>query len=197
MRPFLPVSIPFKRETAFKREYRVLHEKRRTWFQFPSNGKLHSNFPQQQSQSQFSWLVSIPFKRETAFKLSPTESPTQAPCQVSIPFKRETAFKQPMLPRVTAGNRVSIPFKRETAFKLVCYLLHCLLSLLVVSIPFKRETAFKLVKYNYTARKRTNLVSIPFKRETAFKRGNRQIFWLLNAGSFNSLQTGNCIQTLQ
>ena len=38
-------------------------------FQFPSNGKLHSNFRQHTNSTTTPWHVSIPFKRETAFKL--------------------------------------------------------------------------------------------------------------------------------
>ena len=43
---------------------------------------------------------------------------------------------------------------------------------------------------------RSDRVSIPFKRETAFKPAC-QLTWLQRIQSFNSLQTGNCIQTQQ
>ena len=81
-------------------------------FQFPSNGKLHSNFkygnPQISTIHVFNSLqtgnciqtdsywqglfrrkqVSIPFKRETAFKRSKSKTGSRKRRRVSIPFKR-------------------------------------------------------------------------------------------------------------
>ena len=72
------VSIPFKRETAFKPPERTpkwfrLHRR----FQFPSNGKLHSNEGGFEVTNK-PVKVSIPFKRETAFKLAEGLSNTEA-----------------------------------------------------------------------------------------------------------------------
>ena len=246
----IEVSIPFKRETAFKPISRSrLEGTAATKFQFPSNGKLHSNL-EIGSRKVFlsSIYVSIPFKRETAFKLR-NRSGGQDSCDifVSIPFKRETAFKLEFWQRDHHSAQlriVSIPFKRETAFKLgtdgvdetVDNGLWSFNSLQTgnciqtsdhcgnrgnrishVSIPFKRETAFKLYHRRiYMILRR--IVSIPFKRETAFKlvagnvvSANTILFQFPSngklhsnqsigtappsAGSFNSLQTGNCIQT--
>ena len=87
------VSIPFKRETAFKHRTRIRSQDIASEFQFPSNGKLHSNGDQYVSLNMPD-LVSIPFKRETAFKRSILRRPLRRKRTVSIPFKRETAFKR-------------------------------------------------------------------------------------------------------
>ena len=163
------VSIPFKRETAFKRNYDYWRPWWGCQFQFPSNGKLHSN-QLEIDQSAVEAKFQFPSNGKLHSNLYTLVLYTLV-INVSIPFKRETAFKRPrQKTRVSPLTRVSIPFKRETAFKQDPAYLRGL-ERGCVSIPFKRETAFKLLlggKMNY-----------------------------LKEVSFNSLQTGNCIQTMQ
>ena len=80
-------------------------------FQFPSNGKLHSNYYGDQYVSLNMPEISIPFKRETAFKPFNFNSKFSER-RVSIPFKRETAFKRGVWGNHPfRSNCVSIPFK--------------------------------------------------------------------------------------
>ena len=63
-----------------------------------------------------------------------------------------------------------------------------------VSIPFKRETPSKLE--TITPTEVEEMFSIPFKRETPSKLNKSTGLWqCLYTQSFNSLQTGNSIQT--
>ena len=187
------VSIPFKRETAFKPIAGINNLTGFIQFQFPSNGKLHSN-------CQFSFRlrldlshVSIPFKRETAFKLSGSGCHTKVLC-VSIPFKRETAFKplydvkgrlwfeEFQFP--SNGKLHSNPIVDGEEYHGQYY----------VSIPFKRETAFKRLRSKMDARE-SAVFQFPSngKLHSNVTTGLRVSPCIV---SFNSLQTGNCIQTI-
>ena len=135
-------------------------------FQFPSNGKLHSNVPQRHRDN-------VPC---VGFNSLQTGNCIQTAISPACSSMREPMFQFPSNGKLHSnmwgvGIRrgcmlsVSIPFKRETAFK------HPIDPSngwnKEVSIPFKRETAFKR-STNYGI-SRNNVVSIPFKRETAFK----------------------------
>ena len=62
----------------------------------------------------------------------------------------------------------------------------------LVSIPFKRESVFR---ENTAQRNRErSRVSIPFKRESVFRVCGYLFPWKVLRQSFNSLQTGKCIQ---
>ena len=136
-------------------------------FQFPSNGKLHSNSFACKKKGKLQFQFQFPSNGKLHSNCSP-QFWSRCPSHVSIPFKRETAFKQQEVLRNTMQcSKVSIPFKRETAFKQMSGSCQRM-SGLHVSIPFKRETAFKQVK-----------AELPSDA----------------ALGFNSLQTGNCIQT--
>ena len=116
------VSIPFKREGAFKEgqdirrgsgEGRGFHSLQagrgiqryegKSWktssqsgFPFPSSGKGHSK-PSLGDNSYSVSNVSIPFKREGAFKDANKKIARAQTTHVSIPFKREGAFKVTVL----------------------------------------------------------------------------------------------------
>ena len=112
------VSIPFKRETAFKPvKPGTPSQGLCTEFQFPSNGKLHSNLTLIGNTFAEVPAVSIPFKRETAFKL--TEAVNSLRCSLSFNSLQTGNCIQTslMIHTVKVINQVSIPFKRETAFK--------------------------------------------------------------------------------
>ena len=113
----LSVSIPFKREGA--------------WKDAPFEEKVRE------------LLVSIPFKREGAWKECGVRAGRIPNFPVSIPFKREGAWKVGMdVDRITQVYRVSIPFKREGAWK-VGMDVDRITQVYRVSIPFKREGAWK------------------------------------------------------
>ena len=185
------VSIPFKRETAFKQKITSCTKGWSERFQFPSNGKLHSNCSLVRQSVRIRYRVSIPFKRETAFKHR-TPTTWTALTQVSIPFKRETAFKLsskasvngciPSFNSLQTGNCIQTswpiwPTCRQPR----------------VSIPFKRETAFK------RGRKRNeNRTANQFQFPSNGKLHSNKISGHGESfpdPGFNSLQTGNCIQT--
>ena len=88
------VSIPFKREGSFGQEKRIKSLPSTNKFQFPSNGKAHSDVPRKPPLTQSSEWVSIPFKREGSF--GPIIKTKKCSCgsEVSIPFKREGSFGQ-------------------------------------------------------------------------------------------------------
>ena len=114
-------------------------------FQFPSNGKAHSDDEGKSPHSQYAGSVSIPFKREGTFRHTlevywvwsefgegfnslqtgrhiqtypSTVTLLREHC-VSIPFKREGTFRHEIVAgdNADAGVIVSIPFKREGTFR--------------------------------------------------------------------------------
>ena len=212
------VSIPFKRETAFKQMDRKTREFFEGTFQFPSNGKLHSNrnlpLPKNRLPACFNslqtgnciqtarWKVcscarTAAFQFPSNGKLHSNFSPWDGFCflwSVSIPFKRETAFKLLRTHwELLQGAKVSIPFKRETAFKLCIYdeMPPSYWEWFQFPSNGKLHSNFFLVLTLSIA----VCVSIPFKRETAFKPVHAWFGACRIGHSFNSLQTGNCIQT--
>ena len=136
------VSIPFKREGAFKvyqrggvgldilicfnslqagrgiqSIYDFSDKISVTKFQFPSSGKGHSK-EKEEDLIMFWWSVSIPFKREGAFKASwSNETARRSVCfnslQAGRGIQRLVAISSSAMFTLT----VSIPFKREGAFK--------------------------------------------------------------------------------
>ena len=66
------VSIPFKREGTFRPDDRVMQwydpKQASDEFQFPSNGKAHSDFEVEGTGQLAGSIVSIPFKREGTFR---------------------------------------------------------------------------------------------------------------------------------
>ena len=163
--------------------------------------------------------VSIPFKRETAFKQTHVTTNAVVGRHVSIPFKRETAFKHTdrwmlVSPAVIP---VSIPFKRETAFKPGP---HQVLSWPLAKFQFPSNG--KLHSNNIQIYASAGVLAMfQFPSNGKLHSNNIQIY--ASAGvlamfqfpsngklhsnqamedyerrsllSFNSLQTGNCIQT--
>ena len=89
-------------------------------FQFPSNGKVYSEWIFVASCTSIVFSVSIPFKRESVFRALTTNGFKWVERRVSIPFKRESVFRD-LLRRSSASRRkVSIPFKRESVFRVEC-----------------------------------------------------------------------------
>ena len=87
---------------------------RKPWFQFPSNGKLHSN-RQFFSNKSKSFKVSIPFKRETAFKLFDERRAAASRPVFQFPSNGETAFK-PL--RASLGDEDGLLFQFPSNGKL-------------------------------------------------------------------------------
>ena len=178
------VSIPFKRESASKVQSQ-------TWFQFPSNGKVHRKFKSpslpQAAPGEFQFPSNGKVHRKCVNKINRCSQARY----VSIPFKRESASK------VASYNRLGIVFStfqfpsngkvhRKSAID------RYISDPFNVSIPFKRESASKV----YTGILKIYLlkgVSIPFKRESASK-VNINVSVCSVDLSFNSLQTGKCIE---
>ena len=112
-------------------------------FQFPSNGKLHSN----SVESLQSHLIASKFQFPSNGKLHSNSkcSKISKKCiLVSIPFKRETAFKriQEEISRIEGISFNSLQTGNCIQTKVVTVIQGE--DSYYVSIPFKRETAFKL-----------------------------------------------------
>ena len=87
------VSIPFKREGSFRHDDKVEREEEDLYkFQFPSNGKAHSDRRAFRALSD-GLRVSIPFKREGSFRRGEKAVRYVVRSNVSIPFKREGSFR--------------------------------------------------------------------------------------------------------
>ena len=138
------VSIPFKREGTF-RHFTIRPEKtsmgerfnslqtgrhiqtflcRPIWqepkgrFQFPSNGKAHSD-PTLLVLDESLVAFQFPSNGKAHSDHHPLTPPWQNPNFVSIPFKREGTFRLQSFGQceVRAVRKVSIPFKREGTFR--------------------------------------------------------------------------------
>ena len=84
------VSIPFKREGTFRPPFPCTYL-RRIWFQFPSNGKAHSDHDLRGSNPDHNSFNSLQTGRHIQ-----TETPAATAWKeilVSIPFKREGTFR--------------------------------------------------------------------------------------------------------
>ena len=111
--------------------------------------------------------VSIPFKRESVFRVYRFIKTGHA-SSVSIPFKRESVFREETVQQETTPvTMVSIPFKRESVFRAVPPASH-----LITAIAFQFPSNGKVYS---EANQATALADIQ--------------------SSFNSLQTGKCIQS--
>ena len=144
--PKSPVSIPFKREGSF-RLFRVpdLRFMPCNLFQFPSNGKAHSDHVDHDTDDTAADVVSIPFKREGSFRHSPTSIYyCLAAGGVSIPFKREGSFRQlyhhPQLH--PTENQFQFPSNGKAHSDWIVVITQDFHP--EVSIPFKREGSFRL-----------------------------------------------------
>ena len=161
------VSIPFKRESLSKvSQYPQLSAL--NWFQFPSNGKPYPKKELSMSKHRYGRI---------GFNSLQTGNPIQSKVtQHGNDYK--VSFNS-----LQTGN----PIQRDSQsaeFGVG----------VTVSIPFKRETLSKVHWTEAEMRAQNCIVSIPFKRETLSKVN------VLNAPggvkiSFNSLQTGNPIQS--
>ena len=137
-------------------------------FQFPSNGKVYSktNWGFEYKKS---FIVSIPFKRESVFKDNTDLITDDVLCEFQFPSNGKVYSK-------TLQKALVIQFKS------MCF--NSLQTGKCIQSNFKKGISKTFGRY----------VSIPFKRESVFKgqcrwrRGNSIM------ASFNSLQTGKCIQ---
>ena len=134
-------------------------------FQFPSNGKAHSD-SERNTEEEVYMRVSIPFKREGTFRLDPDEL-VKEDLKVSIPFKREGTFRQypPKKKHVTLSSFNSLQTGR-----------HIQTSHIDLTTPMTHMCFNSL----QTGRHIQTVAANIFAR---------------NAESFNSLQTGRHIQT--
>ena len=122
---------------------RVIMKLLMSGFQFPSNGKAHSDH---QFLSPFLGLmggsVSIPFKREGTFRLLIGLFPLCLVYRVSIPFKREGTFRLAI-----HSNFLNIGFgfnSLQTGRHIQTrFLMKKACTYIEVSIPFKREGTFR------------------------------------------------------
>ena len=160
-------------------------------FQFPSNGKVHAKFLTDQMVPRWGPFVSIPFKREGACK----ETPVPHPRITSKSFNSlQTGRCMQSVANEIKIDATTDKFQFPSNGKVHAKFLSESFSLynLGVSIPFKREGACK-VRDGPRWEDQT-CVSIPFKREGACKvaesdaKTSKEI-------SFNSLQTGRCMQS--
>ena len=188
-------------------------------FQFPSNGKVYS---EKWSAHKSLWLhrVSIPFKRESVFRVKLT--PLLLPKQLSFnSLQTGKCIQRLAEKKLEAQARVSIPFKRESVFRVQGLLPDFITSRLKFQFPSNgkvyserprlqrpllEQKSFNSLQtgkciQSSDAHPYANLiagVSIPFKRESVFRgisdAGGRMSS---NSSSFNSLQTGKCIQRRQ
>ena len=185
------VSIPFKRESVSKasvlnRPHPVESQK----FQFPSNGKVYPKFHQYAEKRN-----TVEFQFPSNGKVYPKTMKGTRP--LSNPESFNSLQTGKCIQRTICNDcvsfvcNVSIPFKRESVSKGKFYGLKLRFTV-TVSIPFKRESVSKVSRTRRRIRKQ-NQVSIPFKRESVSK---AVIRWLegCRLRSFNSLQTGKCIQ---
>ena len=185
-------------------------------FQFPSNGKLHSNYLLAQKPKRKE-KVSIPFKRETAFKPQKYGQPTPklppsfnslqtGNCIQTIQGEGSYYTGPQSFNSLQTGNCIQTKFaqmdlgergKRFNSLQTG----NCIQT---GGIIYEHEfvPCFNSLQTGNCIQTRTDcrdqagrsIVSIPFKRETAFKRVYPEEVTLFPI-SFNSLQTGNCIQT--
>ena len=169
------VSIPFKRESRYKR--------------------VGSKAPQ-------GWRVfarvSIPFKRESRYKLFLKKwRAMRKQSLVSIPFKRESRYKPKNGDRKRGhkGVRVSIPFKRESRYKRAAGGYGAPRAPQKVSIPFKRESRYKRKKSEEMNVRKWTWFQFPSngKADTNVEANGAGSDWRI--WRFNSLQTGKQIQT--
>ena len=164
----LQVSIPFKRESVSKEH----------------NKKCHSHFIRR---------VSIPFKRESVSKVR-CETDRVSEDMFQFPSNGKVYPKSNPDQDGRRERWVSIPFKRESVSKE-----HTAgtsdVTRRVVSIPFKRESVSKGSVTVGSQSEAIDVVSIPFKRESVSKVCLISCSFLTPFLSFNSLQTGKCIQS--
>ena len=162
-------------------------------------------------------LVSIPFKRESVFKDLVVFISVRELGLVSIPFKRESVFKgQASEALKERHTSVSIPFKRESVFKAQ----NAAIFHTAPSFQFPSNGKVYSKRRHPRSPSPIKRVSIPFKRESVFKEEISEGLWRMllfqfpSNGkvyskfwcwelfrqclllSFNSLQTGKCIQSL-
>ena len=112
------------------------------WFQFPSNGKLHSNKGRHPREMKSGWMFQFPSNGKLHSNQQEAHRKGGVLC-VSIPFKRETAFKL----SITCSNQA-------------------------------------LIGCSFNSLQTGNCIQT--KKMEPSPRGS---------AGFNSLQTGNCIQT--
>ena len=194
--PSVNVSIPFKRESVFK-VYLInwFSDEIVYGFQFPSNGKAYSK-SLNSSLRQRLILFQFPSNGKAYSKVWLQYAPTGG-VGVSIPFKRESVFKE-LQRQIVYEFYILDSFnslqtgKRIQSSTCILYIIY---MYILVSIPFKRESVFKEWWY-YCYGRLFRRVSIPFKRESVFKVGRTICSSPASHLSFNSLQTGKCIQSL-
>ena len=91
MRYPINVSIPFKRESAFRPWKNIELLAKIESFNSLQTGKCLQTYDTRIYDTRI--YVSIPFKRESAFRLELLNTYAPRKTEVSIPFKRESAFR--------------------------------------------------------------------------------------------------------
>ena len=113
------VSIPFKREGTFRHFGLNLMLRKVEKFQFPSNGKAHSDGHEGRRGTERRYWFQFPSNGK-AHSDSASDLSGIAVDRVSIPFKREGTFRHALLRVLLVPYpSVSIPFKREGTFRLI------------------------------------------------------------------------------
>ena len=161
-------------------------------FQFPSNGKAHSDVSTLLDATRFG-AVSIPFKREGTFRRARARISNACGDFVSIPFKREGTFRPSATRAVSICAGTSSFNSLQTGRHIQTFERCRAYTPVKVSIPFKREGTFRRI--TTFGQLHGTLVSIPFKREGTFRPYTHQTVFPDIQG-FNSLQTGRHIQTI-
>ena len=115
-------------------------------FQFPTNGKAHSDYQRCASKMIGRGSVSIPYEREGTFRLNTLQQKKDAEKSFnSLRTGRHIQTRGISRVPLHQRQRVSIPYEREGTFRQVCEAPLGLLCL-KVSIPYEREGTFRLSK---------------------------------------------------